>query len=207
MKTELIPVIHMINTNQVMTNVKICLNAGVEKIFLINHHVDIDTLLDCALNIKKLYPKLWVGVNLLGENAQDAIKRDLELDGLWCDQAISPEYAKNNRKFKGILFGGLVFKYQPQPTDLEEACNNSKLSTDVATTSGAGTGKAANIEKILEIHGYLDGHPMAIASGVNADNILKYKGLVNYLLVASSITSRSEIIYEDKLIQLLDLLK
>jgi len=207
MKTEIIPVIHMVNTNQVMTNIKICLNAGIKKVFLINHHVDIDALLDCALNVKTLHPELWIGVNLLGESAQDAIKRDLELDGLWCDQSITPEYAKQNRKFKGVLFGGLAFKYQPQPADLEEACKEAALITDVATTSVAATAKAADISKILTIHEYLDGHPMAIASGVSANNILSYKGLVDYLLVASSITSRSEMIYEDKLIELLELLK
>jgi len=37
---------------------------------------------------------------------------------------------------------------------------------------------------------------MTIASGVNIENIDTYKGIVDYLLVASSITSRSEIIYE-----------
>lgn len=67
MRTELIPVIHMINANQVMTNVKICIKAGIKKIFLINHHVDAETVLDCALNIKTIYPDLWVGVNLLGK--------------------------------------------------------------------------------------------------------------------------------------------
>jgi hypothetical protein len=44
---------------------------------------------------------------------------------------------------------------------------------------------------------------MAIASGVSIDNIENYKGVVDYLLVASSITSRSEIIYKDKLLELL----
>jgi hypothetical protein len=48
---------------------------------------------------------------------------------------------------------------------------------------------------------------MAIASGVNQDNISLYKGVVDYLLVASSITSRSEIIYKDKLEELLNKLK
>lgn len=135
------------------------------------------------------------------------IKQNFELDGLWFDQSLSPEYTKENRKFKGMIFGGLAFKYQPQPDDLEKACNDAILSTDVATTSGVATGKAADISKILTIHEYLDGHPMAIASGVNASNILSYKGLVDYLLVASSITSRTEMIYEDKLVELVELLK
>ena len=45
---------------------------------------------------------------------------------------------------------------------------------------------------------------MAIASGVNVNNIVSYKGVINYLLVASSITSKSEIIDKDKLKELLE---
>ena len=45
---------------------------------------------------------------------------------------------------------------------------------------------------------------MAIASGVSIGNIENYKGVVDYLLVASSITSASEIIYKDKLLELLE---
>ena len=37
---------------------------------------------------------------------------------------------------------------------------------------------------------------------ISSDNVYLYKGLVNYLLVASSITSSSEIIYKDRLLEL-----
>lgn len=43
---------------------------------------------------------------------------------------------------------------------------------------------------------------MAIASGVSIENIDSYKGIVDYLLVASSITDRNEMIIKDKLVQL-----
>ena len=45
---------------------------------------------------------------------------------------------------------------------------------------------------------------MAIASGISAENINQYKDIVDYLLVASSITTsdRSEMIIKDKLIEL-----
>jgi predicted TIM-barrel enzyme len=44
---------------------------------------------------------------------------------------------------------------------------------------------------------------MAIASGVSAQNISNYKGIANYILVASSITSKTEIIDKDKLTELI----
>jgi hypothetical protein len=204
-RTEIIPVIHMINQNQVMTNVDTCVECGVEKVFLINHVVTVQQLLDCALTIKLKYPKLWVGVNMLGTSTEDALTIDLpEIDGVWCDASITPRKAKIYRNFKGLFFGGLAFKYQPQPDDLESACIESKQATDVSTTSGPATGKAADVEKIKQIREYLGNHPMAIASGVSIQNIDSYKGIANYLLVASSVTSKTEMIYEDKLKELLN---
>ncbi len=206
-KTEIIPVIHMINQNQVLTNVEICINCGIKKVFLINHQVNIETLIECAKRVKKEYPTLWVGINMLGLNTPDSLKYDSEFDGLWCDATISYEESTRVRQFKGMFFGGLAFKYQPQPKDLKSACDEASLATDIATTSGVGTGKAANVEKIKLIREYLGTHPMAIASGVSIENIDNYKGIANYLLVASSITSKSEMIYEDKLKELNNKLK
>lgn len=203
MKTEIIPVIHMVNENQVLTNIRICVECGIEKVFIINHVVSVNDLLKCALRVKQENPTLWVGVNMLGQTTETSLSLELTgIDGLWCDATITPERAKSYRIFKGMFFGGLAFKYQPQPTDLKLACDEAKLATDVATTSGSGTGKAADVEKIKSIRGYLGNHPMAIASGVSVYNIDNYKGLANYLLVASSITSAGEMIIKDKLIEL-----
>jgi hypothetical protein len=200
--TELIPVIHMVNENQVLTNVETCLSCGIEKVFIINHQTTSEELIKCAKRVKETYPGLWVGINMLDKYVEDAILYEFVFDGLWCDQSIKLEDYKY-RKFKGMLFTGLAFKYQPQPKDIELACKESILTSDVSTTSGPGTGKSADINKILELRKHLGDHPMAVASGVNSTNIDSYKGVVDYLLVASSITSASEIIYKDKLLELL----
>ena len=200
MKSELIPVIHMLNQNQVMTNVKTCVDCGIEKVFIINHVVTIEDLLQCANQVKLKYPNLWVGVNMLGYTTEMSLLLDSGLDGLWCDGVVDKHPVKRN--FKGMFFGGVAFKYQPQPKDLNFACYWAKMTTNVATTSGVATGKAADINKILTIREYLGNHPMAIASGVSADNIDSYKGIVDYLLVASSITTKGEMIIKEKLLEL-----
>jgi uncharacterized protein len=207
MKAEIIPVIHMINLEQVFANVETCVKNGIKKVFLINHVVSAQDVLSAAKDVKSEYPELWVGVNLLGVPTSNAIcLPDKVVDGLWCDGTLTIEDI-TNRRFTGMLFGGLAFKYQRQPSDLEEACKNATLTTDVATTSGPGTGKAATITKIETIRGYLGSHPMAIASGVSADNIENYMHLVDYLLVASSITDKDEMIIEGKLVELMNKLK
>jgi len=199
MKTQLIPVIHMTTLEQVIQNVETCIKCGIEKVFIINHVVSANEVLTTAKEIKNRYTNLWVGVNLLGVPTANAICLPGKMiDGLWCDGTITPEEVIY-RRFEGMLFGGLAFKYQRQPSDLEEACKNATLTTDVATTSGPETGKAASIDKIKTIRQYLGTHPMAIASGVSVDNVESYKHLVDYLLVASSITDKNEIIIEEKL--------
>lgn len=207
-KTELIPVIHMVTINQVMTNVKICTDNGIKKVFLINHHVDVEDLLKCAIMVKVKYPELWVGVNMLGVPATEAIAKKLtDIDGLWCDESLSREDIVNHKVFEGLIFSGLAFKYQPQPEDLAYACKEAIRANVVATTSGPATGKAADIEKMKLISHYIGNNPMAIASGVSIDNVNDYIGLVDYLLVASSITSKGEMIFEDKLKELIEAIK
>jgi hypothetical protein len=203
MKTEIIPVIHMIDEDQVLDNIDLCKYVGINKVFLINHIVGVDELLKCAYRVKQEYSDIWVGINMLGVSTEIALSLPLsKIDALWCDASISAEKAKEVRKFEGLFFGGLAFKYQPQPTDLESACKEAIIATDIACTSGSGTGKAATVPKIRTIREYLGDHPMAIASGVSVENILSYKGLANYLLVASSITDKNEMIIKEKLIEL-----
>lgn len=203
MRTEIIPVIHMLDEDQVFKNIELCVDCGIEKVFLINHVVSVQELLMCTYKVKDQYPNLWVGVNMLGMPTHISLSNPLfGIDGLWCDDTISNEQATKVRAFKGMFFGGLAFKYQSQPTDLESSCKEAILATDVATTSGSGTGKAPTNVEINNIRGYLGDHPMAIASGVSVDNVDSYKGIVNYLLVTSSITDANEMIIKDKLIRL-----
>ncbi len=203
MKSEIIPVIHVVSREQVLSNVATCVKCGIQKIFLINHVVAVEELIMCAYIVKIKYMDLWIGINMLGMDPVNALSMQLPsiIKGLWMDETV--DFPKNRvRSFKGMVFGGLAFKYQPQPLDLVKACEVARVQTDVATTSGPGTGKAANVEKIKLLREYLGDHPMAIASGISAENIHNYKGLADYLLVASSITDKNEMIIEEKLMEL-----
>jgi hypothetical protein len=140
----------MLNINQVITNINTVIESGINKVFIINHSVSDDELLTCVSYVKIRYPKLWIGINRLGKSKEQALASNLDVDALWCDQTLSIE-DYNNKEFKGMVFGGLSFKYQPAPTDLKLASEEACLSTDVATTSGVGTGKAADMYKILKI--------------------------------------------------------
>jgi uncharacterized protein len=203
MKTEIIPVIHMTSEKQVLVNVKTCIDCGIRKVFIINHAVSVDELLKCARAVKEYYPSVGVGVNILGIDAETALSMKMPfVNALWCDETITAKKIQN-RVFEGMVFGGVAFKYQPQPSDLGLACRESMVTTDVATTSGSGTGKPAHLHKIKLMREYLGEHPLAIASGVSAENVGDYVGLADYLLVATSITDANEMIVKEKLQKLI----
>jgi hypothetical protein len=175
---------------------------------LISHSQDNDYLLKTAIKVKAEYPDLWVGVNFLGYKPWDALNMYMpKIDGLWIDETLSTDIW-DKRKYHGMVFGGLAFKYQKQPTDLQLACEAAVATTHVATTSGPGTGIEAGVQKIKFIRHHLGNHPMAIASGVTSDNVGNYAGDIDYLLVASSITQpRSEMIIYNKLDELIHALR
>lgn len=197
---KIIPVIHMLNHNQVVKNIETIISCGLDSAFLINHEVSSLELLNEADWLTENYPTFNLGLNILDYPTQHALRAS-ELP-IWCDG--TPTRADYNMRVSKQIFGGLAFKYQPQPSDLKAACEQIKLCCDVATTSGDGTGIPASRPKIQLIRQYLGDFPLAVASGVSSENIKDYIGLVDYVLVASSITDENEIIVKDKLLELME---
>lgn len=63
---------------------------------------------------------------------------------------------------------------------------------DITTTSGPGTGMAAELNKVIKIKQLLGpGKQMALASGVNAENVVACIPYVDYFVVASSVETFS----------------
>jgi len=208
----------MIDKEQVFYNIDICLKNKLDFIFLINHNYKIDStkeLTDIFYLIKEKYHTLKVGVNFLQLDTLEAVFYANNMitipDAIWCDNG----YAEDIKKMEEIkianinnilYFGGVDFKYQKVvPYDkLEETCKNALNYIDVITTSGKRTGFAAKITKIIQIRNYIGNNKMAIASGINEDNIGEFNKFTDYLLVASSITNSLELINEKKLKNLIN---
>ena len=221
---EIIPVIHYVDHEQVMFNVDLCVSMGIESIFLINHNFTsqaIEELCKAILDVKEKYPTLWVGVNFLGiENrAALALGRRHGVDGLWCDNAniCTPNidlieyyfYMANESGEKALTyFGGVEFKYQKQPKteDLPWVYEQASKYIDVITTSGEGTGKEIDLNKLKRIRETIgEDKLLAVASGVNKDNIKEISQYANYYMVASSITEpNSEYIIREALQNLIN---
>ena len=88
----------------------------------------------------------------------------------------------------GSYFGGVAFKYQRTPTDLEQTCRAATRFVDVVCTSGPGTGAAADVDKIAQIRDVIGDHPLAIASGITPSNVVDYLDLVDVFMVATGIS-------------------
>jgi len=114
-------------------------------------------------------------------------------DGLQLPMANFVNEHPNPEEWKCRVFAGFDFKYQGQVKEGEYG----KLSThkeqvqkymDIVTTSGPGTNHSAEIEKIKVIHSLLkEGQQMALASGVNFENVVPCLPYCDYFVVASSV--------------------
>jgi hypothetical protein len=172
----ILPVIHVDSLEQAMRNTEVARNAGADGAFLINHHMGDDELLSIHAEVAALHPDWWLGVNCLGFSAERVSATvSNSVSGIWTDDAYIDERKaaqpaaeevlakQKSRGWRGLYFGGVAFKYQRSVDDLETACRTAAQYMDVVTTSGPGTGRAADVEKIRVMKQALGTQPLAIA--------------------------------------------
>ena len=205
----LLPVIHPIGWEPALDAVRIAVNAGVPGVFLINQGLAAEDVLRLVLEVRRLHPALWVGVNLLGYSPVQALEAALDacegrIDGLWTDNAgiderLPPDSQDAGRAFvaarqrlqwTGLYFGGVAFKYQrPVAKDhLPAAAHAAAPYLDLLCTSGPGTGMEAEHDKISTLHRAASPTlPLALASGVTPDNVASYLPFVHAFLVGTGL--------------------
>ncbi len=197
------PVIHVYKDEDAIEDVSVALNNGADGVFLISHVGRNAELLRLAKNIKSVgYRDFLIGVNLLGENAVDAIRLASAnaLDAVWTDYFdfdISVYYAlkeAKNRPFQH--FGGFDFKYQ---TPMAHYRARTAIEyVDVLTTSGPATGHPPTLDKLNSIRQHIDDFPLAVASGMNDENVKVLRQAADIFLVATSICDENERLDSEK---------
>lgn len=200
-----LPVIHVENERQAILNAKIAQEHGADGVFLIDHQGGADPatyLTDICASVRTAFPSLWVGVNFLSHTAHHALKyienKDTEA-GLWTDNAgvgenesVGAEVFLDHHwesPWKGIYFGGVAFKYQAAVRDFSRVSRRAVPFVDVITTSGSTTGSAPDVEKIRTMRWAIGEHPLAIASGISAENVRLFMPYTDCFLVATSISA------------------
>ncbi len=196
-------VVHVQDAPQALENALIAHHEGADGIFLINHAISHTDLIASYCTVRERCPDLWIGINCL-DLGRDAIHIvPLDVQGLWADDGEIDETAASleeaeafraarlDRRWHGLYFGGVAFKYRTQPADAGKAAVQSARFVDVITTSGPKTGAPPSVEKVSRMKQALGRHPLAIASGITPENVREYMPFADCVLVATGI-SRSE---------------
>jgi predicted TIM-barrel enzyme len=202
------PVIHVLSTTQVLSNLEILRAAGCPGAFLINHDFGRAAFLPILREVRRTMPDLWLGVNFLAEDGRVgfATLGALAAEGyafqaLWADDACLDERrsdqpdaqaiaaARMASGWQGMYFGGVAFKKQRPvaETDLDHAARLGAEWLDVVTTSGLATGQAPDLAKIARFRASIGAAPLALASGITPENAALFAGDVDCFLVATGI--------------------
>lgn len=216
----ILPVIHVLDNEQAEQNVRVAIREGAQGVFLINHDFDVGTFLPVIRHIRRAFPALWLGVNFLAVTGKHAFPRlaqleqeDITVDAYWGDDARIDERADPCRQveaeeiadvrlqcgWSGLYFGGTAFKKQRPVAhkDYVTAADIARRYMDVVTTSGSATGQQAQLNKITAFRRALRDRPLALASGVNPENIEDYAKDVDVMLVATGINYPNDFYHID----------
>lgn len=217
-----LPVVHPLGMSEALASVEIAHAAGAKGVFTINQGMATEQVPVLVRDIQRRFPDLWVGVNLLGFRPagmlHEMLDRGERIDGLWSDNALVDEQAaeqpaaaellaaRQARGWGGLYFGGVAFKYQREVAreDLGRAAKLAASYMDVVCTSGPGTGKAANVDKVIAMReGIGASGAIALASGVTAENVGSYLPYVDAFLVGTGIEATFGVLDRGKLSALL----
>jgi hypothetical protein len=198
-------VVHVTSGEQALRNSQIAQEAGADGVFLINHGIDTASLKATWSAVTTAMPRFWVGVNDLTTPAIETARSwQAGLAGVWEDHTVMARdlpYLTSARTravqwaaldTPPLLFGGVAFKYGPDESltgdRLAALASAATQFVDVVTTSGPGTGYSARLTKIATIRAAIGDSPLAIASGITAENVADYLPYADCFLVASGIS-------------------
>ena len=205
------PVIHMLRDKQCLYEAETAMECGAGGVFVIGDgRQRWWAVIRSAQLVKKSFPELFVGANLLDMEPEHAAEPlgCAKLDAMWTDSARmnmdAMERLAATPKPPPLYFGGVAFKYREkvEDADLESTAREAKAYMDVVTTSGDSTGSAPAPEKIDAMRRGTEDSALAIASGVSARNIASLDA--DAFLVATSIEKDFYHVDPDKLKELIE---
>ena len=207
------PVIHVRSdrdaVEMAVKNAKMAEDARCHGVFLIDHGGRIDKRI--VEETMRATRDLTIGVNHLdADTSLAALERQADMDAdlphpvdyLWMDRTDHTIDEGSYLWSDQAIFGGVDFKYQYTSLSLEEEMELVGPRVDVLTTSGSGTGVPPSPEKLRKMRELAPDRPLAVASGVDAENIRVMANYIDIVLAASSIESTFGVFDEAKLSEL-----
>ena len=195
-RVAVLPVVHIDTPAQAAEETVTALSTGAHGVFLISHGGGaqaVERATDEALQAAQRagFASPWLGVNLLGHHPWSALtwlhaRGAHHVRAVWSDHSgLVPEREAQEgvrsladaraavAPWAPLFFGGVAFKYQPEPRDLAAECDRMLAAgVDALTTSGPGTGEACDPAKVAAIRARVgDRAAVAVASGVTPENV------------------------------------
>lgn len=208
-----LPVIPILDEAQVIRNVKISVEAGADGVFLINEDYGLLRSIPIIKAVRTAFPDIWLGVNFFMTTFGGAVStladlqaEGIKIDGYWTDLGEIDEWsteqptaqlAQDLRKkhdWKGLFFGGVDYKNQRQvqPDKLETAARIAAQYMDVVTTTGTGVSVPPEVPKLQDMRSGAGLAPIAVASGLDANNIGKYLPCADCFLVSRKLSKKGD---------------
>lgn len=212
-KVRFFPVIHVVDSSQMLYNIKTAQDSGADGVFLIHHYLPACDFSDFLNRIDlSIYAGGFpIGVNFLGVSTPRASQFfTSKFFALWGDdsgvrengvgvengitQFVLGEIRGKNPS--GEFFGGVAFKYQRQPKNLCQVVKAVSNAGAIVTTSGKATGEPPDVDKVKLIRTMLNNPSLRLAnaSGVDEKNIRKLAeaGVTDFLVATSLLYSGME---------------
>lgn len=197
-----LPVIHPVSCFTSMESIAVAVAANADGVFLINQGMNLPDIQELLREIRRVYPKLWIGLNILGMSGSQMMSyiydTGVRLQGLWADDH---EDFRGFRSGHGeaiqLTFGGTAFKYQRQVKDeaLAGEARTALTFCNVPTTSGPATGEPPVVDKLKRLREGLGDAPLAVASGVSPLNVRPMLPYAQAFLVATGIEQRFGVLH------------
>lgn len=208
--------LHAYDRNQVLKEAdKILTPKGAHGVLLVNNGFHISSsegypnLFDLTVELKERYPEYIVGINPLDLKHFEAVRQMFKFqdpekcpDILWTDDGGVVEVDEGIQLYNPLkddlkrlrpkYYGGIAFKYLPQPKNLAGVAQLAATYFDVVVTSGEKTGMPPSIEKVKLIKSLIGTKPLANASGISVDNVGDYVRYVDVFIVGTSLLQQKE---------------
>lgn len=206
LRRRVFPVVHYLEHELALAEAQLAFASGADGVFLISHEGDDAGVMRAGIALLNARPagKL-VGVNPLSTAPLPSLDMALQarVDMLWGDApgihstGELPVAAELGRRLAALpkplsYFGSIAFKGQVHDPDPVASALRAQELGMLPTTSGPGTGRAPDVSKLSAIAEGLaasgEATPrLAVASGMDCDNIKLFLPYVTDILVATGV--------------------
>ncbi|MBS1983323.1 MAG: hypothetical protein JST16_04050 [Bdellovibrionales bacterium] len=208
--------------DQAFADVDASLGGGADAVVLINEWSSLAELESTMQAVRKRYPKIPLGVNYLGDEAEPygyvdsfRLAREYNLCVVWTDfsgvdlikerKEVSLHAIETLRPSETFYCSGVHMKYSTlidPGKSIEQSALQAMGWVDGVIVTGPKTGVAANPEQVQRARSVMGDYPLGIASGVSVQNVAEVLPSIDFCLVASSLQNEAKRIQRAKVEEL-----